>query len=425
MNKRYSILLVFFAVVIFFLCSCPGMNSKKGTPPEKIRLLASAVDSNLYHNIIPFWLSYSVDTVNGGFYGTVSNDGKGLPEARKGLILNARILWTFSSLLLKDGDERFHTMAERAYLYIDEYFIDKEYGGAFYAVDKDGNPVADLKQTYANAFAIYGLAEYYRATGNPSALEQAISIFMHLEKYAYDSEYGGYLEQFQRDWSPVPEGTRNDIGDADKTMNTSLHVMEALTNLRRIWDSPLLTERLREMIIIVLEKIINQETHRQYYYFNRDWSSKADIKSYGHDIESSWLMLEAAEVLGDESLTGRVKKASLAMAESTLGALQTNGKLTYETVDGIDATSTQFWAQAEAIVGYINAWQLTGDEIWIDRAALVWNFTDNTFIDREYGEWYQGTNRNGEINKRSPKISFWKCPYHNSRMCMEVIRRAK
>ena len=208
-------------------------------------------------------------------------------------------------------------------------------------------------------------------------------------------------------------------------MNTSLHVMEAFANLYRVWKSPLLAERLQEMITVMLEKIINPQTHRQYYFFKRDWSSTVDVKSYGHDIECSWLLLESAEILGDESLIQLAKKASIAMAESTLEALLPDGRIIYESVDGKPSVSLQWWAQAEAIVGYVNAWELTGDEQWLTRASSVWSFTEKNFVDHEYGEWFWGLGNDGKIAKDVPRISAWKCPYHNGRMCMEVMRRYK
>ncbi|MDD4758827.1 MAG: AGE family epimerase/isomerase, partial [Lascolabacillus sp.] len=226
-----------------------------------------------------------------------------------------------------------------------------------------------------------------------------------------------------RDWSPVTDSSINEIGDAAKTMNTSLHIIEALTNLYRVWQSPVVKDRLQEMIILTLEKIINPETNRLYYFFDHDWKSITNIKSYGHDIECSWLMLEAAEVLGDIELIEKVEKASIAMAESTLEALNKNGSLTNESVDGVNSISLQWWVQAEAVVGFINAWELTKDDVWIDHALSAWKFTEENFVDKEYGEWFWEFGNDGQLNTTAPKISAWKCPYHNSRMSLEVLRR--
>lgn len=405
--------------ILLIALSCQQDQSK-----NKLILLSTAVEDNLYNNIIPFWTNYVVDEINGGFYGTVDAFGVGDTASTKGVILNARILWTYSALYIKDKDSKSLEMARRAYEYLVTHFIDQEYGGAFYMVDNQGHVVADNKNTYANSFVIYGLSEYYRAVGEETALEYAKTVFTVLDKYAHDETYGGYNEFFMRDWSPAP--TRNNI-EAGKTMNTSLHVMEALANLYRVWNDPLLESRLQEMITLFLDKIINPETHLQNYAFTRDWTTRSNIKSYGHDIESSWLLLESAEILGNEELIDRCKVTCLAMAEATVSeALGSDGRLIYETVNNNESVKfLQWWAQAEAIVGFVNAWQLSGDEVWLDRALLVWKYTDDTFVDKEHGEWYYGFDRNGVLDKSMVKVDAWKCPYHNSRMCMEVIRRAQ
>jgi mannobiose 2-epimerase len=353
----------------------------------------------------------------------VDSEGNGNPETERGLILNSRILWTFSSLYIKDRDERFLSVADRAYSYIEDNFIDTVNGGAVYTVDNTGNWINEIKSIYANSFLIYGLSEYVMATGNRSALEHAKNTFLRLEEHAHDTLYGGYGEIYNRDWSPVTDSSINEIGDAAKTMNTSLHIIEALTNLYRVWQSPVVKDRLQEMIILTLEKIINPETNRLYYFFDHDWKSITNIKSYGHDIECSWLMLEAAEVLGDIELIEKVEKASIAMAESTLEALNKNGSLTNESVDGVNSISLQWWVQAEAVVGFINAWELTKDDVWIDHALSAWKFTEENFVDKEYGEWFWEFGNDGQLNTTAPKISAWKCPYHNSRMSLEVLRR--
>lgn len=413
---KYYILL-FIIAVQFIACT------QKFSTTEKLNHLALSMEENLYDNVIPFWLNHSIDTVNGGFFGMVDAEGNGNTEAEKGLILNSRILWTFSSLYSKDGDERFLSVADRAFKYIKDYFIDREFGGGVYTVDNTGAWINETKSIYANSFLIYGLSEYVLATGNQTALDHAQNTFLKLDENAHDSLYGGYGEIYNRDWTPITDGTINEIGDAAKTMNTSLHILESLANLYRVWQSPIVKDRLQEMIIVTLEKIINPETNRQFYFFDRDWRSIADIKSYGHDIECSWLLLEAAEVLGNKDLIERVEKASIAMAESTLEALNQDGSLINESVDGNNSKSLQWWVQAEAVVGFINAWQLTNDEVWIDRALSAWEFTEDNFVDKEYGEWFWGFGDDGQLNKSAPKVSAWKCPYHNSRMSLEVLRR--
>ena len=415
-------LIILFILFILFI-PCFGQSASKEL---KLLQFSASVKDNLYNNIVPFWLNHSVDTINGGFWGTVDVYGNANPQSSKGLVLNARILWTFSALYLKDKTPEFLMMSKRAYHYLSDHFIDHTYGGAFFTVDKDGNPIDSTKYTYAILFVIYGLSEYHRATGDPEALELAKKVFLDLDKHAHDEQFLGYLEFFQRDWSAMPPGSRNAIGNADKLMNTLLHAMEAFANLYRVWKSPLLESRLKEVIVLTLEKGINPITKRQYYMFNRDWTSSAIYESYGHDIEGAWLMHDCAEVLGDKDLIERVKVACMGWAESTIEVFHPDGRLIYESVNGVSSGNTlQWWAQAEAVLGYMNAWKITGDEIWLDRAILVWQFTDKYIVDKEYGEWLFGLDRDGMVNRRTAKISAWKAPYHNGRMGLEVIRRTK
>jgi mannobiose 2-epimerase len=417
MNK----ITVFSLMVSFVVLSCHPNHAKN----EKLSQLAALVEENLYHNIVPFWTNNAVDKVNGGFYGAVDAVGVGDTAARKGLILNARILWTFSTLHLKDKDAKSLEMAKYAYEYLTTYFIDKKYGGGYYMVDNHGNVVNDLKYTYANTFVIYGLSEYYRATGNQEALELAKATFMALEN-AHDDKYLGYGEFYQRDWSAVLPGTRNEIANnAEKTTNTVLHEIESFANLYRVWKDPLLEKRLSELITVFLDKVINPVTKRQFCEFAADWTPLNNTESYGHDIEGAWLLYECAEILGNKDLIEKCKVACMDMAEATIVAIQPDGRMIYEMRDGRLINSVQWWVPAEAIVGLVNAWQLSGDEVWLDRALLVWQYTDRVLIDKENGEWYYGLDRDGKLIKGMSKVNAWKCPYHNARMCVEISRRAK
>lgn len=425
--KRYLLVL---------LCAMALVSACKQNPEqEKLSALATSVEDNLYNNIIPFWVDNVVDNTNGGFYGVVDQKGIAKESAPKGAIVNARILWTFSTIYIKDKDDVSLMMAKRAYDYMKTYFLDKEYGGVYYTLDNTGNVISDQKDVYANAFAIYGFSEYARATGDAEALNIAIELFTKLDEYAYDTLNGGYNESFMRNWSPIKKRmpgaaqTTEALEDSvaqNKTMNTSLHVMEALANLYRVWKDPTLEKRLHEMIEIFLDKIINAETHHQNYMLTPDWENASAIKSYGHDIECSWLLLESAEILGNTELIEKCKVASLAVAEAAMEGLLPNGRMIYDVYgDETPSPSLQWWAQAEAIVGCVNAWQLSSDAVWLDRATKIWEFTDSTFVDKEYGEWYYGIDRNDNLRVAANKVDAWKCPYHNSRMCLEIIRRAK
>jgi mannobiose 2-epimerase len=399
------------------LCMYPFFfNGQSQMKNEAATQLVTAVEENLYRNIVPFWINHAVDPVNGGFYGMVNAVGTGNATSPRAASLTARILWTFSALHRKDKDSTSLKTAQRAYQYLESRFIDKEYGGIYYMVDSHGNIVADKKDIFAHAFAIYGLSEYYQATEDTEALEQAKAIFTILDQHAHDSIHGGYYESFKRDWSVV---------EHNKTTGVILHEMEAFANLYRIWKSPLLENRLRELITIFLEKIINPVTHRQFCTLTADWRNLTDVESYGHDIQGAWLPLACAGILGHKDLIERCQKASLAMAEATLVALQPDGRMIAESVDGKPVNSLSWWMPAEAIIGFVNAWQLTGDQAWIDRALLVWQYADRVLVDKEHGEWFYGIDRNGNVYENFPKVSEWKCPYHNSRMCLEVIQRLR
>jgi mannobiose 2-epimerase len=417
MNK----IAVFSLTVLFAVLPCLPNHAQN----EKLTQLAALVEDNLYHNIIPFWTKAAVDTINGGFYGTVDAASVGDTTAPKGLILNARILWTFSTLHLKDKDAQSLEMAQRAYEYLTTYFMDEKYGGGYYMVDNHGKVINDTKYTYANTFVIYGLSEYHRATGNPKALELAKATFMALEN-AHDDRYLGYGEFYQRDWSAVPPGTRNEIANnAGKTTNTVLHEIESFANLYRVWKDPLLEKRLSELITVFLDKVINPVTKRQFCEFTAGWTPLSDMESYGHDIEGAWLLYECAGILGHKDLIEKCKVACMDMAEATVEAIQPDGRIIYEKRDGKLIHSVQWWVPAEAIVGLVNAWQLSGDPAWLDRALLVWQYTDRVLVDKEHGEWHYGLDREGKLIKGISKVNAWKCPYHNVRMCVEIIRRAK
>jgi mannobiose 2-epimerase len=409
-NMMKNLFVLLFMYPFFF-------NGQSQMKNEKITQLVAAIEYNLYRNIIPFWTNHAVDHINGGFYGMVNAAGTGDATSPKAASLTARILWTFSALHRKDKDSTSLKTAQRAYKYLSSSFIDKEYGGIYYMVDSHGDVIADNKDIFAHAFAIYGLSEYYQATEDTEALEQAKAIFTILDQHAHDSIHGGYYESFKRDWS---------ILGHNKTTSIILHEMEAFANLYRIWKSPLLENRLRELITIFLEKIINPVTRRQFCTFSANWTNLTiPNESYGLDIQGAWLPFACAGILGHQDLIERCEKASLSMAEATLVALQPDGRMIAESINGKPVNSLPWWIPAEAVVGFVNAWQLTGDQAWINRALLVWQYTDRVLVDKEYGEWFYGLDRNGNVDKNSPKVNEWKCPFHNTRMCLEVIQRLR
>lgn len=392
-----------------------------------IRQLRSALLDELQHRMLPYWVENTVDEEHGGFVGQIRQNGERVRDAAKGSVLNARILWTFAAAHRHLGDERFRELAERAHAYIAAHFSDPVYGGVFWTVDNRGHPLETRKQTYAQAFALYGLSEYYRATGDRDALAQAIRTFQLIETHTWDAEHGGYLEALSGSWERIADVrlSEKDL-NAPKNMNTHLHVLEAYTNLFRTWPDSLLRERLAALVGLFLKKIIDTNRHHLRTFFEMDWTPVTETTSFGHDIEASWLLLEAADVLGDTGSRPAVRAAAIALAQATLlEGIDTGGGLLNELLpDGRIDGDKYWWAQAEAIVGFVNAYQETGSADFIDAAVAIWEFARRHLVDDEFGEWYFRVTQDGQPYRGDDKVGMWKCPYHGARACFEVIERA-
>ena len=391
-----------------------------------LQQLKFEVQEELLKNILPFWSKKMVDDQNGGFFGRIDGTDRLMPEADKGGILNARILWTFSSVYLQIKNPEYLKLANRAQKYILNHFFDPEFGGTYWTISFDGKPVDTKKQIYSQAFFIYAFTEHYRASNDELSLQTAIELFRMIEKRSFDGELNGYFEAYSRDWKLL-EDLRLSAKDANekKTMNTHLHVLEAYTNLFRVWKDDQLKQQLRNLILIFIEKIVNQQTHHLDLFFDENWNPKSAIVSYGHDIEAAWLIDEAARVLGDQKLLARVQHVCIKIAEAACEGLQPDGSIVYERdnlTDHLDK-DRHWWGQAEAVVGFLNTYELTKNEEWLDKALKCWKYISENLIDRTGGEWFWSVSDGGMANRRDDKAGFWKCPYHNSRMCLEVMAR--
>lgn len=381
----------------------------------------------LKDNILGYWLNHTVDEKYFGYIGEIASSGETMPEADKGLVLHARIMWTFASAYRLYKDDTYLSASKRAYEALKTHFRDPEHGGLYWLIDVNGTAVSDKKQVYGQAFVIYALSEYVRVTGDREALAWAEEIYRLLEKHAYDPVHLGYIEALARDWTETDELSLSgkDLNER-KSMNTHLHVLEAYTNLYRVWKPEGLKAKLKELIEVHLDKIIDAQTDHFLLFFDDEWHSKAPHVSYGHDIEGSWLLWEAAEVLGDESLLPRVKEAAVRMAKATLEqGVDEDGGL-FNEYDGHHLDdSKDWWPQAEAMVGFLNAYQLSGEEKYLAGAKKSWGFISSFVSDREGGEWHWQVTRAGEpvVHANQPKVGQWKCPYHNSRACIEVLER--
>lgn len=381
----------------------------------------------LQKNILRFWLDKMVDQEHGGFYGRIDGHEHLHADAEKGAILNARILWAFSAAYRVLGDKAYLEAASRAKHYIIEHFIDPEYGGVYWSLDCNGKPLDTKKQFYAIGFAIYGMSEYARATGDAAALKVAIDLYRCIEEHALDHEYNGYIEAMTRDWQPIADMRLSEL-DANypKSQNTHLHIIEPYTNLYRVWKSDELKASLHNLIDIFTDRILNPETHHLDLFFDMDWKRGAGaLESYGHDIECSWLIHEAALVLGDAEVLKKVEPIVEMVAKASEKGLNADGSMVHEAnLDtGYVDSDLHWWVQAEAVVGFFNIYQYFGDESALQKAQHCWTYIKENLIDNENGEWHWSRRKDGTLNLDDDKAGFWKCPYHNSRMCLEIIER--
>lgn len=393
-----------------------------GQTKEEISMLKSSIEENLVSNILPFWSNNTVDPL-GGFYGIVYDKGKVVEDAEKGAVLNARILWTFARAYRENPIQEYKKLADRAAKYYIQHFIDKRYGGVFWTVDAEGNPKDMTKQSYAAAFGIYGLAEHFRATGNIHSLEAAISIYQTLEAKSHDKVKKGYIETFSRDYSPSSQKGVDGKAEASKTMNTHIHILEAYTTLYHAWPVAEVKDNLKELIEILQQKLYSPKTKHLILYCDNDWNSFGDIDSYGHDIETSWLLTEAAEALGDEKILSDVRRQAVEMVDVALReGINSDGAMIYEKEGSIYNRNLSWWPQCETVIGCINAWQITGNNKYFYAASRTWDYISKHFVDHVNGGWFKALTTDGKPG-REPKVSMWNCPYHNSRVAFEMASR--
>lgn len=391
--------------------------------------LAPKLRQHLFGHILPFWSGPAVDHVNGGWMAWLANDLTPDRTQPKGLIVHARILWAFSGVFQVKPEPPIRQMANRAFEYLINRFWDAQHGGAFWRLDDTGKVLDDSKKIYGQAFYIYALTEFHRAFKSEGALHRALTLFELIEQHAHDGEFGGYVEVCRRDWSEAgPEARLSDKDlNEKKSMNNHLHVLEAYTNLYRETQHPLVEQRLHELIQLFLDRILDARTGHLHHFFNEEWQVRSDTYTFGHDIEASWLLCEAAEVLDDPALLARVREVAIRMADKVLAeGVLPDGGLCYEGKAGsIIDRGRECWPQAEAIVGFLNAYQLSGAPKYVVAAERVWDYVEQHLIDRVHGEWFWRINEDGTPEAKLPKVSEWKGPYHVSRACLETMRRLK
>lgn len=393
---------------------------------NQILKFADELQRNLTENILPYWLGCMTDP-RGGFYGQRDGNDTLHPDAPKGAILNARILWTLAAAAAHTGRSDYAEAASRQARYFIDHFIDREHGGVFWSVTSTGKPADTKKQFYAIAFAIYGLAEYVALTGCSEALDEAVQLFRCIESKSRDSEKGGYLEAMTRDWKPITDMrlSEKDL-NSEKTMNTHLHILEAYSNLLRVWPSDECRLATASLVELFNDRIVDHKSHHMGLFFDTDMKRvDADI-SYGHDIEASWLMLEAAMAVGDSNLIDKTRSVTRHLALAALEGRCHEGSMIYERhASGGYDNEKHWWVQAENVVGQIYLAKFHGLESMLEKALESWRYIDAQIVDHENGEWLWSRLPDGTPNRSDDKAGFWKCPYHNSRMCIEGVRQLK
>lgn len=388
---------------------------------DRTEVLLKETAGVLEHNILDYWLT--LRDPRGGFYGEVLSSGEIQPDAPRGVILNARIIWSFAAAYGALRNPAYLEAAVAAKDWFLAHFCDPEQGGVYWSVSASGEALDSKKQLYAQGFAIYGLSELYKVTHDEAVLEAAVSLFRTVEAHFADRLNGGYIEALARDFSPLEDMSlsAHDI-NADKTMNSHLHVLEAYANLYRVWPDASLKAALVQLLDLICQKVMASDWHLQ-LYFRRDWSVLPGGISYGHDIETSWLLLECAFATRDIDVVSRIRPYALALGRAGNEGILPDGSMAYEKrADGTDDLSRQWWVQAETVVGNLWLWKYHGDADAAERAFACWAYIRDHLVDRTVGDWYWAILPDGTPDLANPKAGFWKCPYHNSRMCLEILK---
>lgn len=393
------------------------------TGPEQLSR-SEAIDE--LRSIADWWVKHSLDTLHGGFIGEIDYHGQAVSDANKGIILNSRILWFFSEACRFEENPDYRATADRAFQYLVDHFDDKQYGGAFWEIAADGTLINGKKQVYALCFCIYGLVSYYRLTSNPEALSKSIEYFHAIEKNARDRAHGGYFEAFSRNWKMLADVRLGETDmNAPKTMNTHLHLLEAYTALHSAAPCAETEEALRNILNLFCEYFIDPNSAHLRLFFDKQWNSLSSLVSFGHDIEASWLLWEAAEVLADPAMLTAIKPTAVRMANATRReGIGSFGQLCDEYDPNTLNRSEHgvWWVQAEALVGFLNAFKLTGEQKYRDSCDGIWRYIRDHHLDSVAGEWHGLSTAPDADIKAHYKAGFWKAPYHNGRAMMETCK---
>lgn len=394
---------------------------------ESILKTCKELENELKEQILDYWINNAIDLDSGEFIGKVTSDGKTDKNAPKSAILHARILWTFSAAYNFFKDENYLKVADLAFQYMEDCFWDQEYGGIFWMLKQNGEPLDTKKHIYVQAFAIYGYSEYCKASNNRHALLQAIKLHRYIEKYSFQPDSLGYYEAFDRKWHQLNDVRLGETDIKEKySMNTHLHIMEAYTNLHTAWENKLLQKRLKQLIRVHLDVMFDYDEDHFYSFFDADWNSKSNIYSYGHDIEAIWLLTDATKKLSNKVLYKEVVPVAKKVAYKVVSeGLDGNygGIFNSGSSNKVLDNDKHWWVQAEAMVGFLEAYRITGDQVFINAICDIWSFVKQNIKDTKNGEWFFRVSNEGIPYMNEDKVGPWKCPYHNSRACLEFLQR--
>lgn len=392
--------------------------------PLKLQQYKTELEEELVR-VLEFWMKYTVDESHGGFYGSVNNDNKPDTAAPKGIVMLSRICWSFSAAYRTNKQPHYYTMAERAFNYIFEHFIDREHGGVYWSVDAMGTILDGKKQIYGLAFCIYGLTEFYKISGNATALNTSIDLYNYIEGKSFDAAHNGYVEAFARDWKEIADLRLSEKDNNDrKTANTHLHIVEAYANLYTVWPKEKLKERISNLLGLFRDHFIHNEHYHLNLFFDDDWMQRSTLQSYGHDIETAWLLQQCAERIQHPSFIVQFKQLAVLVTHAAAEGLDQDGGLWYEYDPSTDhlVEEKHSWPQAEAMIGFYNAYQLTGDKNYLRQSIQSWEFVKRHIKDETNGEWFWGVQKDYSAMQKE-KAGFWKCPYHSSRAVLEIMDR--
>ncbi len=443
-----------FPVILFLYLissSCSVQEKKMDSNDEKI---FNELSESLNKNLLDLWYPRTIDSLSGGFLSDFDFEWKMKGLQYKMIVTQARHVWTCSAVaeFYPEKKDQYLKIASHGVQFLKDKMWNPELGGFFTLVDregnvlKSGNPGRIIKEAYGNAFAIYGLAAYVRQTNDTSALELAKKAFLWLDRHSYDPLYGGYFQFMEKDGTPLKDGYK---GVPPKDQNSSIHLLEAFTELYHVWPDPLVKERLLMMLGLIRDRITHPKGYLQLYQ-NRDMSpvsyrdSTEEVRkknwvldhiSFGHDVETAYLMLEASETAGLENDTLTLRKAKKMVDHSIetgwdkqLGGFYEAGYYfkNQNTVTIIKDTKN-WWAQAEGLNSLLMMSELFPDDPHNYKALFLkeWEYINTYLIDHEHGGWYPNGIDKEPKEKLAMKAQIWKGNYHTSRSLMNCMKRLK